>query len=161
MAGAIDAISAANPARPSDKSSTTPSRSDNPLPDSSALFLFLYALLRAYCIIASAISCSRFVMKFDLLIHQGATYSQKIPMKRDYRNYSARMQARIHPSSTDVLFEISPSVSDEFIVINIDSETTNKFDWGSAVYDIELTAPDGSVTFPVYGVINVRKRITR
>jgi len=82
-------------------------------------------------------------------------------MKRDYSNYSARMQARIHPSSTDVLFEISPSVSDEFIVINIDSETTNKFDWGSAVYDIELTAPDGSVTFPVYGVINVRKRITR
>lgn len=73
------------------------------------------------------------------------------------------MQARAHPSDVDVLFEISPTIGDDgdTMIIEIPKEDTSDFDWTSAVYDIEVTSPEDKVTFPVFGIINVRKRVTR
>jgi hypothetical protein len=84
-------------------------------------------------------------------------------MLKDYTGYSARMQARVHPSSDEILFEIYPTVGDDgkIITVEIPNSITADIEASDAVYDIEMVSPEGKVSFPIFGRIAIRKIITR
>ncbi len=110
----------------------------------------------------------------DLNIQQGSTYKHNfIYLDQDERpwnltGYSARMQFRRHINSEDVLYS---ATTDEggFIIdgiggrvkLEIPAETTEKFDFRRAVYDIEVVTPMGRVSRLCYGRVFVEQEITR
>lgn len=56
---------------------------------------------------------------------------------------------------------ISISPDNKRILVTISADDTAAFDWNKGVYDLEMIAPDGTVTALLSGLIHVTKEITK
>ena len=111
----------------------------------------------------------------DLVIEQGATFTQSfkwtdsngapIPIS----GYSARMQIRQNQSSPTALVSLTTSGGGIQIAgatgtveIRIEASVTANLSFSSAVYDLELVAPDGITVYRlVQGSVTLSKEVTR
>lgn len=121
-------------------------------------------------------------LKYDLSVDKGATYIKTFtwydppptpnPQKllhgapKDLTGYTGAMQSRPDASDNTILFSLSSatggiSISGGVITIRIEASTTETFDFDTAVYDLKLTAPDGTVTRLVEGKVKVDPNVTR
>lgn len=111
---------------------------------------------------------------YDFTIEQGATHrmifrwedSNGVPI--NLSGYTAHMQARKGYNSSDVLLDAStangmitmtPATGEVLIVLP--ESVTSTFKWSQALYDIELTSSDGTVTRLLQGSINISREVTR
>jgi hypothetical protein len=110
----------------------------------------------------------------DFLFEQGATFirlitwldknKQPVPLA----GYTAKMQVRVSESSPTVLLELTDtngklSINPDTgtITIILDALTTKTFTWRSGVYDLVLTAADGTTRRLIEGEITVSPATTR
>lgn len=111
---------------------------------------------------------------YDFRIEQGATFALKFAKKDQagtpiaLTSYTARMQVRSSVASPDVMLELTTAnnrlVIDEaagIVAINLLATDTADITWRKGVYDLELEAPDGTVTRLVEGVITISREVTR
>jgi hypothetical protein len=114
---------------------------------------------------------------YDIYIEQGATFQKIITWKDssgtaiNLTGYIARMQFRSQPTSDTVLFEattengrIALGGAAGTVTITITATLTAGFDFGCAVYDLELQSSSQSgavVTRLLEGSVNVSKEVTR
>lgn len=110
----------------------------------------------------------------NFTIEQGTTHrmtflwedSNGVPI--NLTGYTARMQARKGYNASDVLFDAStangmitltPATGEVLIVLP--ESVTSTFKWPQALYDIELTSSDGTVTRLLQGSIDISREVTR
>ena len=111
---------------------------------------------------------------YDITIYQGATFNPVFIWKAengdpvDLTNYSARMMARPSAESQRVFFELSSDDStitlggiDGAIAPIMSAEETANITDTSGVYDLELTAQDGTVTRLLHGRVLISREVTR
>jgi hypothetical protein len=121
-------------------------------------------------------------IKYDLLIDQGATYTKTFtwylppptpnPTKlthgdpKDLTGYTGELQIR--EDLEDALPKITLSSANGGVIISggaislrIEASDTAAFNFSNGVYDLELTAPDGTVTRLVEGKVKVSPNVTR
>lgn len=119
--------------------------------------------------------------KLNLKINQGETYRHTILWKDETKQavnvtgYTARMHVRENiTDSTPLLILtteggvgtngtislIAPYSNGE-IRLYMSAATTAAIDWSSAVYDLEMIAPNGDVTRLIEGTVSVSKEVTR
>lgn len=118
--------------------------------------------------------------KYDIVIEQGATFTLAITYKDssgsliNLTNFDARMEVRVAYTSADALATLTSaaggtgntsgiSLGDAAGTINIViSETATKALTAPAtnVYDLELVAPDGSITRLIEGKATVSPGVT-
>lgn len=86
----------------------------------------------------------------------------------DMTDYDARMQIREYMRADEALVELSVTnggiVIDtdlSAVMIRMDAAQTAAIDWRSGVYDLELVAPDGTVTALSGGAVTVCNEVTR
>jgi len=85
----------------------------------------------------------------------------------DLTGYTARAQFRSSTSSATVLLELTSDnggIEIEAagrVTLVIDADQTEEIGWSSAVYDLELIAPDGTVTRLAEGEASVSPEVTR
>lgn len=119
--------------------------------------------------------------KVTLSIDQGATFRKSLIWRAgptaesaepvDLTDCSALAHVRSEVDSDEVLLTLSSAgdgdglitLGDETgeILIEIDAQTTASIDWDSAVYDLEITFPDGTVVRRMAGTVKVSKEVTR
>jgi hypothetical protein len=121
-------------------------------------------------------------LKYDLLIDKGATYIKTFtwydpapfpnPLKlthgapKDLTGYIGAMQAREDVNAATTLFSLTSASGGIVIVggvitIRIEASATEAFTFDSAVYDLKLTAPDGTATRLVEGKVKIDPDVTR
>ncbi len=115
--------------------------------------------------------------KYDIRIEQGATFQRRFTWKDPSGNlvnltgYVAKLQVRLTPTSLTTLFDLSSTAGDIVLggaagtidVTITDTETAALAlgDQGiSAVYDLQLIAPDGTVYRLVEGKAILTPRVT-
>lgn len=111
---------------------------------------------------------------YDFEIEQGATLLKPIVWKDstgaafNLTGYTAKMQVRQSAASPDVLLEMSTTNSritltpgTGTITLVFSATLTSSITWTRGKYDLELTAPNGTVTRLIEGQISVSKEITR
>ena len=86
----------------------------------------------------------------------------------DLTGWTARMQARRKIDDPDALVNLTTGNGGIFlggiggtVDIVMDAVKTSGFDWKNGVWDLELVAPDGSVTRLAEGTISVSPEVTR
>lgn len=112
--------------------------------------------------------------KYDLTINQGETLSQQFTWKDstgtavNLTGYSARMQARLSPDSTDPIIDLTTSNGGislggvaGTITLSMTAATTSALTEGYAVWDIELVSGSGVVTRLLQGNLIITREITR
>jgi hypothetical protein len=119
--------------------------------------------------------------KYDIVIEQGATFTLAITYKDssgsliDLTNYDARMEVRASYDASSALITLTSEVSGTGNTSGIAlggaagtinvviSETTTKALTAPAtnVYDLELVAPDGSITRLIEGKATVSPGVTQ
>lgn len=112
-------------------------------------------------------------LNYDLLINQGETWSVAFPVMDGagdplvVNGWSARAQIRVYVHDTVPLFEWNSTtldnavVSGTSVVLHLDPVDTANWSFKSALYDIELTDPDGAVTRLAEGKVYLKPEITR
>lgn len=112
-------------------------------------------------------------VKYKLRIDQGATVRKSFTWKAggepvDLTDSQARMQIRETIESEDVIADLTTEnggiiIEDEVgqFTIYIAAEETEKFQFESAVYDLELVSPDGDVTRILAGDVTLSTEVTR
>lgn len=121
-------------------------------------------------------------IKYDLLIDQGATYIKSFtwfdpipvpnPLKlthgeaKNLSGYSGELQIRENlddatPALTLTTGNGGISISSGTVTLRIEASATTAFTFSAAVYDLELTAPDGTVIRLVEGKVKVSPNVTR
>lgn len=111
--------------------------------------------------------------KYKLKIEQGATL--RIPFKWtaggitvDLTGYKGRMQIRPEVDSETIIHTLTsenggiyfePSLGKFYIYIS--ASDTSAFDFDSAVYDLELIAPNDDVDRVIEGEVTLSKEVTR
>jgi len=112
-------------------------------------------------------------VKYKLKIDQGATLRKPFTWKAagqpvDLTGYSARMQIRETLESDTVIHELTTEnggilIGDEpgQFTLYISAMDTADFTFESAVYDLELIAPDGDVTRILAGDVTLSREVTR
>jgi hypothetical protein len=110
---------------------------------------------------------------YDILIEQGATYSQVITYKDNgvavnLQGYTARMQVRATIEAATALIELT--TANERIVLGgaagtitlaISATDTAALTAGRGVYDLELVSGSGIVTRLLQGVATISRNVTR
>jgi hypothetical protein len=112
--------------------------------------------------------------KYDFTIEQGATFSIGFAWKSDdgiavdLTGYTARMQVRQSVGSPDVLLDattenglLSISAAQGRVNLQLPAGVTAAITWRRGRYDLEVEAPDGTVTRLIEGSINVSREVTR
>lgn len=112
--------------------------------------------------------------KYDFTIEQGATLPLGFSWKSDdgtavdLTGYTARMQVRQSVGSPDVLLEattenglLSISAAQGKVNLLLPPSVTAAITWRRGRYDLELEAPDGTVTRLVEGSVTVSREVTR
>jgi hypothetical protein len=112
-------------------------------------------------------------VKYKLKIDQGATLRKPFTWKAagqpvDLTGYSARMQIRETLEAETMIHELTTEnggilIGDEpgQFTLYISAEDTAGFNFESAVYDLELIAPDGDVTRILAGDVTLSREVTR
>lgn len=108
-------------------------------------------------------------LQFDIVIDQGSDYEVTFPVLDEAGDpqaldgWAVRSQVRELASDAEVLHdfvdELSIDGSDVQLVVPADVSAA--WAWVSAVYDIELVAPNDEVTRLVEGRVIVRPEVTR
>jgi hypothetical protein len=110
---------------------------------------------------------------YDILIEQGATYSQVITYKDagvavNLTGYTARMQVRATLESASTLVELTTANSRialggtaGTISLTIAAADTAALTAGRGVYDLELVSGSGIVTRLLQGVATISRNVTR
>jgi hypothetical protein len=110
---------------------------------------------------------------YDILIEQGATYSQSITYKDNgvavnLTGYTARMQVRATLESASTLVELTTANSRialggtaGTITLTISATDTAALTSGRGVYDLELVSGSGIVTRLLQGVCTISRNVTR
>lgn len=111
---------------------------------------------------------------YDFTIEQGATLDLPIFFKDgdgvalDYTGYTARMQVRQNVSSSAVLLELTTENGrlildgpEGNLTLLVTAEDTADITWRKGVYDIEMVAPDDTVTRVLQGTITISLEVTR
>ena len=110
---------------------------------------------------------------YDILIEQGATYSQVITYKEagvavNLTGYTARMQVRATLESASTLVELTTANSRitlggsaGTITLTISATDTAALTAGRGVYDLELVSGSGIVTQLLQGVATISRNVTR
>lgn len=106
-------------------------------------------------------------------MYQGATFNLAPVWKIngvavDLTDYTAKMQVRTSPSDPSVLVELSTvngritlTPASGRITLTLFASTTTSLTPGQYVYDLELTAPDGTVTRLLQGGFVVIAQVTQ
>lgn len=110
---------------------------------------------------------------YDLLIEQGATFSQVITYKEsgvavNLTGYTARMQVRSTLESAEALIELTTANgrialggAAGTITLTISATDTAALTAGRGVYDLELVSGSGIVTRLLQGVATISRNVTR
>jgi hypothetical protein len=110
---------------------------------------------------------------YDILIEQGATYSQVITYKDNgvavnLTGYTARMQVRATLESASTLVELTTENSRialggtaGTITLTIAAADTAALTSGRGVYDLELVSGSGIVTRLLQGAVTISRNVTR
>jgi hypothetical protein len=110
---------------------------------------------------------------YDLCIQQGATFRRVLSWKQDgalvdLSNFTARMQIRATAEAATALIDLTTENNRialggtaGTITLTISATDTAALTAGRAVYDLELVAPDGTVTCLLGGVVTIPRNITR
>lgn len=107
--------------------------------------------------------------KANLYVDQGATYLNTITLTDnngdplDLTTYSsAAAQMRKHyTSSNSVSFTVTMGGANGTISLELAANTTANVAAGRYVYDVELTAGDGSISRVFEGIVTVNPNVTR
>ena len=110
----------------------------------------------------------------DNAIQQGATFTKTFAWKEsagvpmNLTGYSAKMQVRKSASSPDVIVELSTvngaiSLGGALgtIAMALTATQTAAITAKAGVYDLEMTAPNGTVTRFLAGMVEISKEVTR
>jgi hypothetical protein len=111
-------------------------------------------------------------LRFDLRINQGETFQFAIPVLDDDGNpvslsgFTARGQIRSHAASPTALYEWSATNTNvafdgNDVVLTVPAASSSLWAFRSGRWDLELVAPDGSVTRLVEGFVIVHPEVTR
>jgi len=112
-------------------------------------------------------------VKLDLRVEQGITYLKSLTWKDEFgvlinlTDYTAHMQIRQSIASPGVLVDIDNTVGITLggvagtIELRIESGITDVIHEDEGVYDLELTAPDSTVTRLIEGTVTFVKGVTR
>jgi tRNA threonylcarbamoyladenosine modification (KEOPS) complex Pcc1 subunit len=110
---------------------------------------------------------------YDILIEQGATFSQVITYKEsgvavNLTGYTARMQVRSTLESATTVVELTTANgrialggSAGTITLTIAAADTAGLTAGRGVYDLELVSGSGIVTRLLQGVATISRNVTR
>ena len=110
---------------------------------------------------------------YDLLIEQGATFSQLVTYKEsgvavNLTGYTARMQVRSTLESAEALIELTTANgrialggAAGTITLTISATDTAALTAGRGVYDLELVSGSGIVTRLLQGVATISRNVTR
>lgn len=109
---------------------------------------------------------------YNIEINQGATYILTITWEVDgspvdITGYTAAMQARHNIKSTSTFISLTDvsgltlGGAAGTIVVNLSAATTAAITEKFGVYDLELTAPDGTVTRLLQGSVTISREVTR
>ena len=121
-------------------------------------------------------------IKYDLVVDQGATYIKQFTWynpppvpnpqnlkqgdPKDLSGYTGELQIR--ETIDDTLPKLTLTsvnggivISGGVVKLRIEASATSAFDFSTGVYDLELTAPDGTVTRLVEGKVKVSPNVTR
>ncbi len=110
---------------------------------------------------------------YDILIEQGATFSQVITYKDkgvavNLTGYTARMQVRSTLESATTIVELTTANSRialggaaGTITLTISATDTAALTAGRGVYDLELVSGSGIVTRLLQGVATISRNVTR
>lgn len=110
--------------------------------------------------------------KYDLAIPQGATFDRTLTVEiggeaLDLTGYTAAMDVRKEYESATADLELTNTAGIELggnlgtVRILITATQTGALTAGNYKYDLELYAPDGTVTRLIYGDVNVSREVTR
>lgn len=117
--------------------------------------------------------------KIKLEIPQGATFSKLVTWKTgatvaaatpvDLTNCTARMQARVKITDAEPVLNLTTEnggiilggTAGTIEFCRLSATASAALDWKSAVYDLEIIFPDGSVLRKIYGSISVSAEVTR
>lgn len=114
--------------------------------------------------------------KLNLKIDQGATFTQLVTWKTgpapgtavDLTGCTARMHARAKVADALTLLNLTTTNGGLVlggaagtVTINLTDEQTTLLAWKSAVYDLEIEFPDGTVKRLMRGSISVSPEVTR
>ena len=104
-------------------------------------------------------------------IDQGTTYSKSITVYetdgttiQNLTGYTAASQLRKNytsTASTTILSTIQRAARNGVIVLSLSSTQTAGLKSGRYVYDLQITAGDGTVSRVVEGVITIRPEVTK
>lgn len=105
-------------------------------------------------------------LRYDLIVDQGSDYDRTIPVLGlpagdTLAGWTAAGQIRGGYTSTTVLYTLALTLVGTDVVLHIPAATSAAWTWRLGKYDVELTAPDGTVTRFVEGSVVVRAEITR
>jgi hypothetical protein len=112
-------------------------------------------------------------MTYDILIEQGATFSESMVYKDqgvaiNLTGFTARMQVRATLESASTLVELT-TANDRIalggtagtITLSISATDTEALTAGRGVYDLELVSGSGIVTRLLQGVATISRNVTR
>lgn len=111
--------------------------------------------------------------RYNITVYQGSTWVLEPQWKIgssyvDVTGYTAAMDVRYSPSSTTTIIELTSSnnritvgTTDGKFTLDLTAVETAALAAGSYVYDLEITAPDGTVTRLLEGGFNVSPEVTR
>jgi hypothetical protein len=110
---------------------------------------------------------------YDILIEQGATFSQVVTYKEsgvaiNLTGYTARMQVRATLESASTLVELTTANgrialggAAGTITLSISAADTEALTSGRGVYDLELVSGSGIVTRLLQGLATISRNVTR
>lgn len=111
--------------------------------------------------------------KLKLKIDQGATFIKPFTWKAagvpvNMTGYTARMQMREELDADTTIIElttenggISIEPLDGMFTLTMSDAQTKAMNFDTAIYDIELIAPDGTVTRILKGSVTLSREVTR
>lgn len=107
--------------------------------------------------------------RHDFSVDQGATFSRVVAYQNPdgsvfpLTGYTARMQVRQRHGSASPLLTLTPAVNGAAgtVTITMTAAETAALPPGRCVYDLELVAPDTSVTRLIEGALLVDAEVTR
>lgn len=107
-------------------------------------------------------------IKANLVIDQGSTFSAAIDLTDtddnayDLTQYTVAAQMRKnYTSSSAVTFTADHTGANGKITLTLLPATTATLEPGRYLYDVEITAPNGTITRVVEGIVTVTPGITR
>ena len=110
--------------------------------------------------------------RYNIKCYQGATFNLAPQWKInnsyvDVTDYTAAMDVKYSPTSTTTITvfstdngRITVGTTDGKFTLAMDATTTSALPAGNYVYDLEVTAPDGTVTRLLEGAFTVFQEVT-